>query len=183
MSKILFVVIGFVFFLNSASWAETIYLKNGKKISGKIIERGDDSTKVDIKGVTVTYFKEEIDRIEEGSPQVQAPIPAAPKPTPSAVSPAPAPALAAPPAAVVPASVPAASEDKKALILKLVVVSGTRDSMNEMFQQIISGASPKDSVKLKQIFDLDELIQRFVPLYDKYFTTEDLNELIKFYYN
>lgn len=42
-----------------------IYLKNGRIIQGKLVEQKDDHLKVDLEGVTVTFFKEEIDRIEK----------------------------------------------------------------------------------------------------------------------
>ncbi len=43
----------------------TVYLKNGSVIEGNIVERKDDYIKIDTAGILVTYFKEEIDRIEE----------------------------------------------------------------------------------------------------------------------
>lgn len=45
--------------------AETIVLKSGKTIEGKIVERSDKYIKVDIAGVTVPYFLDEVDKIEE----------------------------------------------------------------------------------------------------------------------
>ena len=42
-----------------------IYLKNGRIIQGKLVEQKDDHLKVDLEGVTVTFFKEEIDHIEK----------------------------------------------------------------------------------------------------------------------
>ena len=41
-----------------------VYLKNGSVIEGNIVERKDDYIKIDTSGIPVTYFKEEIDRIE-----------------------------------------------------------------------------------------------------------------------
>lgn len=42
-----------------------IYLKNRHVIQGKMIEQKDDSIKIDLEGTPVTFFKEEIDRIEK----------------------------------------------------------------------------------------------------------------------
>lgn len=47
--------------------ADTIILKSGKEIEGKIIEETDEYVKIDIEGVPVTYFSDEVDRIEKGS--------------------------------------------------------------------------------------------------------------------
>jgi sRNA-binding regulator protein Hfq len=41
-----------------------IYLMNGQKVSGKIIENTDDYVKVEVTGVELKYYKDEIDRIE-----------------------------------------------------------------------------------------------------------------------
>ncbi|MBU1726786.1 MAG: hypothetical protein KJ880_04065 [Candidatus Omnitrophica bacterium] len=46
-------------------YADTLTLKDGKQIEGKILERGNDSVKIDIAGVEVTYFNDEIDKIND----------------------------------------------------------------------------------------------------------------------
>ena len=51
-------------FLNFA-FAETIILKSGEKIEGKIIEKTDDYIKIDLYGVPIPYYFEDIERIEE----------------------------------------------------------------------------------------------------------------------
>lgn len=43
--------------------AETIVLKSGKSVEGKIIEKTDKSIKVDIEGIIVTYYLDEIENI------------------------------------------------------------------------------------------------------------------------
>ena len=48
-------------------FAETVILKSGKKIEGKIIERTDDYVKVDQYGVPITYFLDDIESIEGDS--------------------------------------------------------------------------------------------------------------------
>jgi hypothetical protein len=64
----------FIFFVSSllgsmlfseTVWAAIIHLKSGKTITGKVIERKADSIKVETLGVQLTYFSDEIDRIEE----------------------------------------------------------------------------------------------------------------------
>lgn len=40
--------------------AETIRLKDGRQVEGEIVEKGADYVKVDIGGVTVTYFKDDL---------------------------------------------------------------------------------------------------------------------------
>jgi len=43
---------------------ETIILKSGQKIEGKIIERTDEKVKVDIYGIPITYYYENIESID-----------------------------------------------------------------------------------------------------------------------
>ncbi|MFC1752681.1 hypothetical protein ACFL96_04720 [Thermoproteota archaeon] len=52
--------------LVSPCFAETIYLKSGKQVTGTIIERTDEYVKVDFLGVPIKYFTEDIERIEGG---------------------------------------------------------------------------------------------------------------------
>lgn|GEM_PF-1285831 len=50
-------------------FAETIKLKSGKIITGKIIERNDKSIKVEIEGVPITYYSDAIESISDvGAP-------------------------------------------------------------------------------------------------------------------
>jgi len=46
------------------SFAETVVLKSGQTIEGRIIERTDEYIKVDFQGITLTYFLNEISSIE-----------------------------------------------------------------------------------------------------------------------
>lgn len=71
MKKILVFVI--LFSISFASFAATIYLKNGKKFDAQIIERTDDFIKVDFQGVPLTYYVGEIDTITEEKPKIESP--------------------------------------------------------------------------------------------------------------
>lgn len=51
----------------SVCFPETIILKSGNKIEGKIIERTDKYIKIDFEGVPLTYFPEDIESIVETS--------------------------------------------------------------------------------------------------------------------
>ncbi len=273
--------------------ADTLYLNNGKKINGKIIERTEKSTKVDISGVTITYYADEIDHIEEGKPAAAAPetlekksgspldpekapmppaaeasapdetgegqklipptgaqdkvpetaaqnpplpstgeIPApassavsmpdllpeaapakegtvpavststsenpAPELPPKAVPPKeetlPAPAVAAPPADLAPSAAagpdktattpftePLPQGSKRELIVKLIDAMGTRSSLDAMFDQLMKEAKPGESEQLKKAFKTEEVVERLIPVYDKYFSEEEIQVLLSFY--
>jgi hypothetical protein len=54
-------------FISISLFADTIVLKSGKRIEGKISERTENYIKIDISGTTLTYFIDEIATINEGS--------------------------------------------------------------------------------------------------------------------
>jgi hypothetical protein len=209
MKKIILVLTGLI--LVAPAWAATVHLNSGAAVSGKIVETASDNVKVDVEGVTVTYYKDEITSIEGdeaaakalgvasiGStapaaevpaaapaepavpPVVAAPAPAEPAVPPAVAAPAPVePVAPAPTPVAVPPAAPSA--DKKEKILKFIEVFGTRDTMKLNFEQIMAAMPPEDAKKLKDAFNIDEVIQQLVPLYDKYFTPADLDGFIAFY--
>jgi hypothetical protein len=59
-----FVLIGVLFLGVSSVYAETIVLKSGKTVEGKIIEKTDKYIKIDFQGVPLTYFIDEIESID-----------------------------------------------------------------------------------------------------------------------
>lgn len=46
-------------------FAETIIFKSGKRIEGKIIEKTDEYVKLDVEGISLTFWLTEIERIDE----------------------------------------------------------------------------------------------------------------------
>lgn len=48
-------------------FADIIFLKTGKKIEGKIIDRTDKCVKIEVEGINLTYFSEDIEHIEQGA--------------------------------------------------------------------------------------------------------------------
>jgi len=60
-------------------FAETIVLKTGKTIQAKILERNDDKIKVEVNGIPITYYADQIQSIgETAKPQSTAKNPGAP---------------------------------------------------------------------------------------------------------
>jgi len=59
MEKIIIFCLGVCFLL--PLFAETIILKSGKTIEAKIIERTEEYIKVDVVGVPIIYYSDEID--------------------------------------------------------------------------------------------------------------------------
>ena len=57
-----------ILFISSFAFAETVILKSGKTTEGKIIEKTDKYIKIDIQGVPITYFNDEIKSIDGKEP-------------------------------------------------------------------------------------------------------------------
>ncbi len=64
MNKKLIISMLILFLFMPSIFAETIILKSGKTIDGKIVERTRKSVKVDIDGIPITYYFDDIESID-----------------------------------------------------------------------------------------------------------------------
>ncbi len=78
--------------------------------------------------------------------------------------------------------------EKQNEIKKLLVISGSNGLGKQMMQQMIDsfkGMMPQVPENFWQEFmheaDMNELMDRMVPVYDKYLSYDDIKELVKFY--
>src|SRR6266487_3685107 len=83
---------------------------------------------------------------------------------------------------------PTPSNPKEALIRDLLKTVGTTDLMEQMKHQIFDSfrkmaPSAGDDVwrELERRFDVNELTEKLVPIYDKYYSAEDLKGIVQFY--
>ena len=97
-------------------------------------------------------------------------------------TPAPTEAPAAEPAVAAPV-VPAVMGEKRELILKFIDTFGTKSAMeqnlNTMFDDM--GSDDPQTQKFKDNVRVDEILEQLMPLYDKYFTEDELKAFIAFY--
>ena len=63
----------FYFLFNSLSFADTVYLKSGKKITGEIVEQTDEKIRINFDKVMLTFWHNEIDRIDKNPPEEPSP--------------------------------------------------------------------------------------------------------------
>lgn len=82
----------------------------------------------------------------------------------------------------------AGSAGKQNDIKKLLVISGSNELGKQMMQQMIEsfkGVLPNVPDNFWREFmneaDMDDLMNRMVPVYDKYLSHDDIKELVKFY--
>ena len=160
--KLIFYLIIFAFCGDVALAAPvTLYLKNGRKIQGEIISEEPYRIKINVDGIPYTYYRDEIDKIDDDRTKGTVPLAELVNRSLRAVE-----------------NIPVSKRD---LILRLMQANGTRESMGRIFAQIIKGVPPENAATFNEIFKVDEVLLRLVPIYDKYYTDDDLGELINFY--
>jgi len=133
-------------------WADVIFLKNGKEVSGKILEESKYSIKVLVDKKILTYYLSEIEKVTRDVDVAQEKQEKQKE-----------------------------SAQKKELILKLLEVNLVRNNMQKIFNQIIEQAPAETQEQLRKILIPDEIIERLIPLYSKYYTSEEIQDLINFY--
>ncbi|HOY10305.1 MAG TPA: DUF2059 domain-containing protein [Candidatus Omnitrophota bacterium] len=133
-------------------WADEILLKNGNKIDGKILEESKYSIKVLVDKKIQTFYLSEIEKITRDEEIAKEKK-----------------------------EKKEGDAKKKELILNLLKANLARDNMQKIFNQIIEQAPEETQSRLRKILLPDEIIERLVPLYSKYYSSEELQDLINFY--
>jgi hypothetical protein len=184
----------------SVAHADTIRLKNGNTVEGKVIEKTADGIKVDIGGVTLTYYTDEIQEVSAAA-DVAAPVvvvDAAPEASPTPVVEAPVPVSQEMPIvgavetqirtveSVPVVAAPVVSDDlegmnKSDLIKKFVQIYGVKENMQANFDQMTSTLKPDQAQAFRQSVKVDEIVDLLLPIYDKHFSENDLRAYIRFY--
>jgi len=149
----------FFLFLAMPAQAEILILKNGKKIEGKVIERRADAIKLNVGGLPTLYFLDEIKEIvaESGNLPYHEIADKPPRPL---------------------ADIPPA---KAELIRKLMEYNGAKLSIEKVFNELIRKAPPDKVTQYQLLFRVDEMLNLVIPVYDKYYTEPELQEMIAFY--
>lgn len=75
----------------------------------------------------------------------------------------------------------AVSPETKELVIRLMEANGVRQSIIQIFEDIISRAPEDQQNNLREILKSDAIIENIVPVYVKHFTPAELKELIAFY--
>ncbi len=151
------VIIFFLIMTVCPAHAETIYLNDGRVIKGKIINRGVYDVTIREGAMPHKYFNDQILRIDQDEAPVNAAVGATET---AAVS---------------------ISPEKIDLITEFIEVSGIRQSMQANIDRIIAQSPPEKQAELKTVFDMQGIMQELMPIYDKYYSADELKEIIAFY--
>ncbi len=76
---------------------------------------------------------------------------------------------------------PQVPENKQELIMRFIEANGTREGMIKILNQLIQEAPAAEQEQLKSLLKVDDIIKELVPIYDRYYTEDDLKELVTFY--
>jgi hypothetical protein len=192
MKKIL-VMMAVLALIVPCAGAEVIQLKSGTVMNAKILEKSGQKLQVDINGVVLTYYLDDILSINDREPieylndsflaspeeAVYDPNPA-PTPPPIPVAAPPVPAVTTP-AVVAPPPEKSLSPAKRELILQFLKVFGTRNNLEQNFAVMIQRLPPAHAEEVKKATNIDEIIEQLIPIYDKHFTEAQLKAYVDFY--
>ncbi|MDD3374396.1 MAG: DUF2059 domain-containing protein [Candidatus Omnitrophica bacterium] len=158
MKKFLILSVSMFILYYSASivFAETVYLKNGRVVTGVIVEKTERQIKIEANGLLLTYYLDEIERIGDGASSSEQVV-AVPKKTKSL------------------------SGDSKNLALRYMEAAGVKENMRKTFDNVIAQSPEEDRDKLAQAFNVEDIVLQLVPIYEKYFSDKELQDLINFY--
>ena len=160
MKKTIF-LLSFIGLLNSfgLGFADTIYLKDGRVIQGKIVEKSSYAVTIQQGTALQKFFNEQIQKVEEDQKQVLTPASTA----------------------IDPYQFVDITPEKAQLILKLMDINGTHAALENQLNQIVARSSSQDAQKVKDLVNVNDILKQLVPVYDRYYSEEDLKDLIAFY--
>jgi hypothetical protein len=156
--RAIFLILAGVFSAQTVCWAEIIHLKDGRIIQEKIIERGRYYIVTTDGKIPKKYYDGDIDFIEDDESQ------------PTSDS-----------SAIDMSKFEGLEQDKVKLIMVMIDVSGVRQNMEKNIEQILVKVDEDKREKFRELFNINDIIDRIVPIYSHYYTTEELIEIIEFY--
>lgn len=181
--RVFFIILFLLSIINSSAFAEKILLNSGQVIEGKILEENDRQIKVDVDGIPLTYYLDEVQVIRDKFNKPNS--------------------LPAETQNVAPLSNEAQDKkvetsdqsllskaqkdlnlmamDKRQLVLRYMEVTGVQGHMRKAFAEIVQNAPQAKKKNLEKVLKIDGIIEELVPVYEQYFDEKDLKELIIFY--
>ena len=156
MKKVLGIVLLLMLLWVYPLWADTIYLKDGRLIKGTIIEQESYAIKVKVGNDYLQIYRHNIDKIvtaEEEKKMLDAFLKGPEEP----------------------------STKKNELVLRLFDVMGVKTDVRRILDRLMNEAPITMREDLEHHLSADELIKRLIPIYEKYYSEAELDELIHFY--
>lgn len=136
--------------------AEVIFLKSGKIIDGQITERTSHQVQLLVNGDTITYPMSQVFRIIKDGESIFE----------------------------ITDDEKERSQDyseKKELIIRLLFALNVPDSLNKLFLRLSNEAPEEAREEIVKLLKTDVILERIIPIYDTYYSEEELKSLIEFY--
>ena len=73
------------------------------------------------------------------------------------------------------------SEGKELLIIKLMTVSGVKETLKKRLEASYKSIPMYSEEELKEMLPIDEILYRYVPIYHRYYSEEEIQALIDFH--
>ncbi|MFC1510119.1 DUF2059 domain-containing protein [Candidatus Omnitrophota bacterium] len=157
-SRIFWIIFVSFFCFCSQSMADTIYLKNGKVIQGEVVHETSYYITVVEDNKMVDYFEDEVERVEKGESaggvQEEA-------------------------AQLIPDM--KFGNPKQKLILTLMEVNGTSKDIEARINALLNEVDADKREALRVAFKLEEVLNSLVPIYEKYYTQDELQQIVDFH--
>lgn len=157
MLRIIF-FLSLFFLYPSAVSAEKIYMKDGTVFEGKVVKK--DTSFVYIResanSPVKRLFADEVDRIlkdEEAEKIVEVDV----------------------------TQFPTISERKAQLIVDLLYAIKMKEVLQQQVQQVLQQAPAERKSELETFLNVDEILSTLIPVYDRHYTEEELQQLTAFY--
>ena len=147
----------FIFFVGLATmvYADTIYLKSGEVVTGEIMDSKDSYTTIMQGNFPAKYYAYEIEKIVKDEDVKYSGIDLT--------------------------QFRDISLRKSKLIVRLMEANSTRKILEENIKQIIASSPPGKKEEIEKLFNASAIISRLVPVYDRYYSDQELQQLIDFY--
>ncbi len=148
-----------LFFLGATavSFGDVVYLKNGKVYKGEVVSDTKYSVKLKVDGLPKVFYADQIDRVEyEQEVEVA-------------------------PANVRKLEAQEVTDQKRELVLRFLAANGALDGIRQSLSVLLGNVPSEMREKFQRHLTAQGFADQFVPVYAKYFTEEELKELIRFY--
>lgn len=152
MKRHIFLGVSFFLCVVTGASADTVYLKNGKAVKGELLSETKYSVKIMINKFPETFYWDQIDRVEREDD----------KP-------------------VYGTSDEKVSEKKKELLLHLIDINGDLERIKSDLRSDAVSFPLRWRKRLDERLNEKELAVRVAYIYAKYFTEQEIEEMIRFY--
>lgn len=142
--------------LGTSSWADIVYLKDGRVFEGKIVDKNSYSIKIEVNGNVEFFYSGQVDRIVEDKKMGQE-------------------------VKVTAADFTDIPQSKVDAIIHLVQGNGLAATLQRSVEDAIKNSPEDRREEFKRIFNFDEILKILIPIFDTYYNEAEINELIKIY--